>query len=202
VPATQTASSVRSTQSAVPPIFESSAGLQRRERNLNTLHAGFQSIRGLGGDVTTRRKQEEQGGQSDISNELCSLYLLSTSQFAYQSECGDHRLQERHCVSVHWCRHAGHTPPVSNVFHSYPQVQSHLSSLWGDQPHNGQRMRGGSDSPGFLSSSSSRSGTMTGLSAMGVMPSYYDLIRTALVEGRGEYGQEIAIRGMRYVLGG
>jgi hypothetical protein len=30
-------------------------------------------------------------------------------------------------------------------------------------------MRGGSDSPGFLSSSSSRSGTITGLSAMGIM---------------------------------
>ena len=35
----------------------------------------------------------------------------------------------------------GQTPPVSNVFHSLPQVQNHLSSLWGDQPHSGQRMR-------------------------------------------------------------
>ena len=48
---------------------------------------------------------------------------------------------------------------MSNVFHSLPQVQNHLCSLRGDQPHSGQRMRGGSDSPGFLSSSSSRSKT-------------------------------------------
>jgi hypothetical protein len=25
---------------------------------------------------------------------------------AYQSECADHRLQERHWVSVHWCKQA------------------------------------------------------------------------------------------------
>jgi hypothetical protein len=47
------------------------------------------------------------------------------------------------------------------VFHSKPQVQNHLSSLRGDRPHRGQRMRGGSDATGF----SSRSGTMTGFSA-------------------------------------
>jgi hypothetical protein len=46
-----------------------------------------------------------------------TLDLSSFSHFAYQRECGDHRLQERHCVSAHWCRQAGHTPPVSNVFH-------------------------------------------------------------------------------------
>jgi hypothetical protein len=33
-------------------------------------------------------------------------------------------------------------PPVSNVFHSYPQVQDQRSSLLGDQPQSGQRMRG------------------------------------------------------------
>ena len=54
---------------------------------------------------------------------------------------------------------------MSKVFHSLPQAQNHLSSLRGDQPHSGQRMRGGSEAPGFFSSSSSRSGTMTGLSA-------------------------------------
>ena len=95
------------------------------------------------------------------SREIRVLY------FAYQSECGDHRLHERHWVSVHWCRQAGQTPPVSKVFHSLPQLQNHLSSLRGDQPQSGQRMRGGSEAPGFLSSSSSRSGTMTGLSATG-----------------------------------
>jgi hypothetical protein len=55
---------------------------------------------------------------------------------------------------------------VSNVFHCFPQVQNHLSSLRGDQPQSGQRMRG---VPGFFSSSSPRSGTMTGLSATGLM---------------------------------
>jgi hypothetical protein len=50
-----------------------------------------------------------------------------------------------------------------------PQVQNHLSSLRGDQPQSGQRMRGGSDSLGFLSSSIWRSGTTTGLSATGDM---------------------------------
>ena len=55
----------------------------------------------------------------------------------YQSECGDHREHERHWVSDHWCRQAGQTPPVSNVFHSLPQVQNHLSPLPGDQPQSG-----------------------------------------------------------------
>ena len=32
-------------------------------------------------------------------------------------------------------------PPVSNVFHSCPQVQHQQSSLRGDQPQSGQRMR-------------------------------------------------------------
>jgi hypothetical protein len=45
------------------------------------------------------------------------------------------------------------------VFHPQPQVQNHLSFLRGDQPHSGHRMRGGSDSPGFFSSSSPRSKT-------------------------------------------
>ena len=58
---------------------------------------------------------------------------------------------------------------MSNVFHSCPQVQNHLSSLRGDQPHSGQRLRGGSDVPGFFSCSRSRCGTVTGLSATGLM---------------------------------
>jgi len=32
-------------------------------------------------------------------------------------------------------------PPVSNVFHSLPHVQSHLSSLRGDQPQSGHPSR-------------------------------------------------------------
>jgi hypothetical protein len=78
--------------------------------------------------------------------------------FAYQSECGDQRAHERHWVEVHWWRHAGQTPPVSNVFHSCPQSQDHRSSLRGDQPQSGQRMRG-SDGFRLFSSSSSRSNT-------------------------------------------
>ena len=66
---------------------------------------------------------------------------------------------------------------MSKVFHSLPQVQNHLSFLRGDQPHSGQRIRGGSDDPVFFSSSSSWSGTINGLSETGLMPSYYDLIR-------------------------
>ena len=77
---------------------------------------------------------------------------------AYHSECGDHRLHERHWVSVHWCRQAGQTPPVSKVFHSLPQVQNHLSSLRGDQPQSGQRIRG-PDGSWLLSRSGSRSTT-------------------------------------------
>jgi hypothetical protein len=45
------------------------------------------------------------------------------------------------------------------VFHSNPHSQKHLSSLRGDQPQSAQRIRGGSDSPGFFSSSRSRLGT-------------------------------------------
>ena len=67
---------------------------------------------------------------------------------------------------VHWWMQAGQTPPVSNEFHSCPQVQNHLSSLRGDQPHSGQRMRG---VPGSFSPSRSRSGAKTGLSATGLM---------------------------------
>jgi hypothetical protein len=82
---------------------------------------------------------------------------------SYQSEWGDHRAHERHWVDFHSWRHAGHISPVSNVFHSNPQVQNHLTSLRGDQPQRRQRMRGGSEVVGFFSSSSS--GTTTGLSA-------------------------------------
>jgi hypothetical protein len=52
----------------------------------------------------------------------------------------------------------GHTPPVSNVFHSFPQLQDHRFSLRGDQPQSGQRMRG---SDGFRLFSSSSSGSKT-----------------------------------------
>ena len=96
--------------------------------------------------------------------------MLRECQATYQSECGDQRAHERHWVEVHWWRQAGQTPPVSNVFHSFPQLQDHRSSLRGDQPHSGQRMRG---PDGSRSCSRSRSGTMTGLSATGLMPDYY-----------------------------
>ncbi len=80
----------------------------------------------------------------------------------YQSECGDQRAHERHCVEVHCWRHAGHTPPVSNVFHSWPQLQDQRSSFWGDQPQSGHRMRG-PDGSRLFSWSSSRSKTMDDL---------------------------------------
>jgi hypothetical protein len=65
-------------------------------------------------------------------------------------------------------------PPVSNVFHSCPQSQTQRSSLRGDQPHSGHRMRG-SDGPWLFSASISRSTTV--LSATGFMPTYHDLDR-------------------------
>jgi hypothetical protein len=66
------------------------------------------------------------------------LGFLSTriSQCAYQSECGDQRPHDRHCVAVHLWRHTGQMPSVSNVFHSL-QVQDQRSSLRGDQPQSG-----------------------------------------------------------------
>src|SRR5439155_13895507 len=80
-----------------------------------------------------------------LSYRVAMAYLMNTfalptsrvntpSQCAYQSECADQRLQERHWVSVHCWRQAGQTPPVSNVFHSCPQEQVQMSSLCGDQP--------------------------------------------------------------------
>jgi hypothetical protein len=50
------------------------------------------------------------------------------------------------------------------VFHSCPHSQHHRSSLRGDQPHKGQRMRG-SEGPVLFSSSSSRSKTTDDLEA-------------------------------------
>jgi len=47
---------------------------------------------------------------------------------------------------------------VSKVFHSLPQVQNHLSSLRGDQPQSGQRMREPEESS--VESLSSRSKTV------------------------------------------
>jgi hypothetical protein len=78
---------------------------------------------------------------------------------SYQSECGDQRWQERHWVSVQRWRQAGQTPPVSNVFHACLQVQAHRSSLRGDHPHCGHRMRGPEGPTSFLPSRSrSRTG--------------------------------------------
>ena len=60
----------------------------------------------------------------------------------YQAECADQPAQERHCVDVHCCRHAGHTPPVSKVCQRWWQVHDQRSPLAGVQPHSGQRMPG------------------------------------------------------------
>jgi hypothetical protein len=85
--------------------------------------------------------------------------ILQRVYSPYQSECGDHWLQERHCVSVHWCMHAGQTPPVSKVFQALPHLQDHWSSLRGDQPQSGHRMRGPEVSP-LLSSAESMTGAV------------------------------------------
>jgi hypothetical protein len=66
--------------------------------------------------------------------------LLLLRQREYQSECGDQRVQKKHCVEVQWWRQAGHTTPVSKVFHECPHVQNQRSSLRGDQPQSGHRM--------------------------------------------------------------
>lgn len=63
-------------------------------------------------------------------------------QYSYQSECGDQRWHFGHCVEVHCCRQEGQTPPVSKVFQTWPQVQDQKSCSPGDQPQNGQRIRG------------------------------------------------------------
>ena len=117
--------------------------------------------------------------QKHLSNTgVVSGLVASTSappHCTYQSECGDHRLHERHWVEVHWWRHAGHTPPVSNVFHSWPQLQDQRSPLRGDQPQSGHRMRG-PDGPRLFSWSASRSKTAEDLaepSERALMPSYY-----------------------------
>jgi hypothetical protein len=97
----------------------------------------------------------------------------------YQSECADQRVQERQCVLVHWWRHTGQIPPVSNVFHECPQLQDQRSFLLGDQPHNGHLMRG-PDGPRLFRWSGSRSRTaddLAGLCRRAHMPQYYDLVR-------------------------
>jgi hypothetical protein len=73
---------------------------------------------------------------------------------AYQSECSDQSPHLRHWVEVQRWRQAGQTPPVSNVFQRWPQVQDHMSSLRGDQSQSGQRMRGPEGSRLFSCSSS------------------------------------------------
>src|SRR5207249_270865 len=79
------------------------------------------------------------------STEHCTRSkLLVPNQCAYQSECGDQRAHDRH-----W---------VSKVFHSCPQVQDQRSSLRGEQPQSGHRMRG-PDGPRPSSWSGSRSKT-------------------------------------------
>ena len=57
------------------------------------------------------------------TNFSCAIKTSRAFHFAYQSGCGEQWLQERHWVSVHWCRHAGLTSPVSKVVHSLLHVQ-------------------------------------------------------------------------------
>jgi hypothetical protein len=39
---------------------------------------------------------------SNSWDRIAALQRLMFAQCAYQSECADHRLHERHCVEVHW----------------------------------------------------------------------------------------------------
>ena len=78
---------------------------------------------------------------------------------------------------------------MSNVFHSLPQVQNHLSSLRGDQPHSGQRMRG-SDGSRLFSASSSRSNTTDDLKI--------SFKRVCIARTWGDYGRSCG----RFTLGG
>jgi hypothetical protein len=65
---------------------------------------------------------------------------------------------------------------VSKVFHSCPQEQAQRSSLRGDQPQSGHRMRG-PEGLSIFSSSGSRSITTDELSSLtGHMPRYYALL--------------------------
>ena len=67
---------------------------------------------------------------------------------------------------------------MSNVFHRWPQVQDQRSSLRGDQPQSGQRMRGPEGSR-FFFWSGSRSKTTVDLASAerAHMPRYYDVVR-------------------------
>ena len=56
----------------------------------------------------------------------------------YQSTCFDHRAHDRHWVSRHVLRHAGHVPPVSNVFHEWPHAHAQRSPAVGSHSHRGQ----------------------------------------------------------------
>ena len=106
--------------------------------------------------------------------QLAAAQMLRECQCAYQSECGDQRAHERHCVEVHWWRHAGHTPPVSKAFQSWPQVHDQRSSLRGDQPQSGHRMLRLEGSRLFSCSGSKTKGDLS--SDRGHMLDYYDSI--------------------------
>src|SRR5207237_4755097 len=89
-------------------------------------------------------------------------------------------------TKLQWWRHAEHTPPVSKVFHPWPHVQDRRSSLRGDQPQSGQRMRG-PEGTLLFSSSRSRSKTTDDLvdsSARAHMP-HSGLVRFANSTGKG-----------------
>ena len=105
--------------------------------------------------------------------------VLRGSLRVYQSECGDHRPHERHWVSIQRRRQVGQMPPVSNVFHSKPQLQHQRSSLRGVQPHSGQRMCGPDVSRDWFCST---------CSSITVVGSVLWRIRTLCLSGSGVAG--------------
>jgi hypothetical protein len=83
-------------------------------------------------------------GQGVISRSGCSFRLETkgifepsaitlSSHSTYQSECADHRAHERHRVSVHWRKRAGHISPVSHVFHESQSVREETSCRSGSE---------------------------------------------------------------------
>ena len=66
-------------------------------------------------------------------NRLLGLAWLCLALLPFAS--AETRSAQDMTKEVHWWMQAGQTPPVSNEFHSCPQVHNHRSSLRGDQPH-------------------------------------------------------------------
>ena len=86
--------------------------------------------------VLLRLWRQSPAGQAGAATSSSSASTGGRSR--YQSTCFDHRAQARHWVSRHVVRHAGHRPPVSNVFQLWPHAHDQRSPAEGSQSHRGQ----------------------------------------------------------------